>query len=129
MKIKKKRNLAFLKEYGNLIFFKKHSNLFFVLLNWRKKHLLTLTSGNCQLGRTKKQKLAPLNMSIIIQKLKSSLEFYNIKFLKFYMRQRISFYFNKLKKLFRFYNISIVDYRYILRRLHGRKRGRKVRRI
>ena len=68
-------------------------------------------------------------MSIIIQKLKSSLELYNIKFLNFYMRQRISFYFNKLKKLFRFYNISISSYRYILRRLHGKRKGRNLRRI
>jgi hypothetical protein len=68
-------------------------------------------------------------MSIIIQKLQKCLEINNIKFIKFYMRQRISFYFNKLKKLFRYYNISIIDYRYILRRLHGKKRGRNLRRI
>lgn len=129
MKIKKKKNLARLKEYGSLIFFRRHSNLFFVLLNWKKKHLITLTSGNCKLGRNKKQKLAPLNMSIIIQKLKNTLEIYNIKFIRFYMRQRIIFYFNKLKKLFRYYSISIVDYRFILRRLHGKKRGKNLRRI
>jgi hypothetical protein len=128
MKIRK-NDLASLKEFGNLIFFRRHSNLFFVLLNWKKDHLITLTSGNCKLGKNKKQKLAPLNMSIIIQKLKISLESHNIKFLKFYMRQRISFFFNKLKKLFRYYNISIVDYRYILRKLHGKKRGRILRRI
>jgi hypothetical protein len=129
MKIRKKRNLEYLKQYGNLIFFKRHSNLFFVLLNWRKKHIITLTSGNCKLGHNKKQKLAPLNMSIIIQKLKNLLEVNNIKFLRFYMRQRISFYFNKLKKLFRYYSISIIKYKFILRRLHGRKRGRNLRRI
>ena len=69
-RIKLKRKLKILKEYGSLIFFKKHSNLFFVLLNWRKQHLVTLTSGNCHLGKNKKQKLAPLNLTIIIQKLK-----------------------------------------------------------
>lgn len=129
MKIKRKRNLAHLKEHGNLIFFKRHSNLFFVLLNWRKKHLITLTSGNCKLGRNKKQKLAPLNLSLIIQKLKNILEAQNIKFLRFYMRQRIIFYFNKIKKLFRYYSISIVNYKFILRRLHGKKRGKNLRRI
>ena len=127
--IKLKRRLKILKEYGSLIFFKKHSNLFFVLLNWRKQHLVTLTSGNCHLGKNKKQKLAPLNLTIIIQKLKKLLEVYNIKFLKFFMRQRIAFFFNKLKKLFKFHNIVISNYTFILQRLHGKKKGRNLRRI
>jgi hypothetical protein len=127
--IRLKRRLKILKEYGSLIFFKKHSNLFFVLLNWKKKHLLTLTSGNCHLGKNKKQKLAPLNLTIIIQKLKKMLEIYNIKFLTFYMRQRIAFFFNKLKKLFKLHNIMITNYKFILQRLHGKKKGRNLRRI
>jgi hypothetical protein len=81
------------------------------------------------LGKNKKQKLAPLNLTIIIQKLKKMLEIYNIKFLTFYMRQRIAFFFNKLKKLFKLHNIMITNYKFILQRLHGKKKGRNLRRI
>ena len=45
------------------------------------------------------------------------------------MKQRLISYFNKLKKLFRMYNIKINSYSYILCKIHGKKRKRNLRRI
>jgi hypothetical protein len=53
---------------GNLIFFKKYSNLFIVFLI-KKKHIITLTSGVCKMGKTKKQKIASHNMLNMVNKL------------------------------------------------------------
>jgi ribosomal protein S11 len=114
---------------GNILFFKRHSNLFIVLTDSRRNHVITLTSGVCKLGKTKKQKVAPLNMLIMIQKLKIYLNKYRIRFVNFFIKQNISFYFFNLKKLFKMYNILINEYIYILCIPHRTRRGRKLRRI
>lgn len=125
--IKKKFNFrGFL---GNLLYFKRHSNLFLVLLDKRNRHVVTLTSGYCQLGRTKKQKVAPLNVIIMMKKLKTYLDLYKIKNVNLTIRQKMTFHFHNLKRLLKLFNIKVNIYNFILRRPHSRKRGRKLRRI
>lgn len=124
-----KTKFWFYKKTGNILFFKRHSNFFLVLLDSKKRHVVTITSGLCKLGKTKKLKLAPLNMFGLIQKLKIYLELYKIKYLKLYIRQKIPFFFNKLKKLFKFYNLFVGAFFYKLSRAHSKRRGRKPRRI
>jgi hypothetical protein len=68
-------------------------------------------------------------MSGLVQKLKIYVDLYKVKYLRFFIKQRIPFYFTKLKKLFKFYNLNIVNFAYILCRKHGKKRKRKIRRI
>jgi hypothetical protein len=69
---------------ARLYFFKRHSNLFFVLLDLKKKHIVTITSGFSKVGRTKKQKKSIYNLSLIIDFLCRYLTLYKIRLLKFY---------------------------------------------
>lgn len=129
IKKRKIHKFYFNRGVGKLLFFKRHSNLFFVFLDSRKKHIVTLTAGSCKAGKTKKQKMSPLNMGIIVKKLKTYLNLYKVRCLHLYIRQKIAFYFRKLRKLFKFYNILISQYTFILNKCHGIKRGRTPRRI
>jgi hypothetical protein len=125
----KSSHFFFYKNTGNLLFFKRHSNLFLVFLDSKKKHVITLTAGSCKVGKTRKQKVSPLNMGGIIQKLKLYLKLYKIKSLKLLIRQRIPYYLKRLRKFFNFYNIYISGYSFILKRCHGNIRGRTPRRV
>ena len=69
---------------GNLLFFKRHSNLFFVLCNYENKHLITLTSGTCKMGKTKKQKISAYNLSNIMNVLSIYLNRYKNKIFEFH---------------------------------------------
>lgn len=100
-----------------------------VFLDSKKKHVVTLTAGSCQVGKSKKQKLSPLNMGIIIKKLKTYITSYNIKSIHLYMKQKIIYYLKKLRKLFKFYDINISKYFFILNTAHGYIRGRTPRRV
>lgn len=123
------KHFRFFQHSANLLFFKRHSNLFLVFLDSRKKHVITLTSGSCKIGKTRKQKVSPLNIGGLIQKLKIYLTLYKIRTLRLIMRQRIPYFLRRLRKLFKFYNINIFDYCFILKRRHGYKRGRTPRRV
>lgn len=125
----KSKHFIFYKNIGNILFFKRHSNLFLVFLDSKKKHILTLTSGSCKIGKTRKQKVSPLNIGGIIQKLKLYLNLYKIKSLKLFIRQRIPYYLKRLKKLFKFYNVNISGYSFILKKCHGNIKGRTPRRV
>lgn len=114
---------------GKIFFFKRHSNYFIVFLDSYKQHIITLTSGNCWLGRTKKQKISPLNINIIIQKLKEYMDLYNVKGAIFYVKQKLIYLWKKLFKLFKFYDIFIAGYKFILSKRHGDVRGRTPRRV
>jgi hypothetical protein len=127
--IKKKRKYYFKGGVGKLLFFKRHSNLFFVLLDSNKQHIITLTAGSCKAGNTKKQKLSPLNMDVIIKKLKAYMLAYKLRSLHFYMRQKLLYYYRKLFKILKFYKIFLSNYTFILKKTHGIKRGRNPRRI
>lgn len=123
------KNFRFFRGIGNIYFFKRHSNLFLIFFDDTRKHIVTLTSGFCKLGRTKKQKVAALNMVGLIKVLKTYLEKYKIRYLRLYIKQRLTFYLYNLRKLLKLYNYLIVDFRFLLYRTHTKRRGRTVRRI
>jgi hypothetical protein len=123
------RKFRFFKGIGNIYFFKRHSNLFLVFLDGRRKHIVTLTSGFCKLGRTKKQKVAALNMPGLVKTLKIYLDKYKIKYLRLYIRQRLAFHLYNLRKLLRLYNYLIIKSKFLLYQSHTKRRGRTVRRI
>jgi len=120
---KKDKNLGF------ILFLKKHSNIFIVLLNYKKKHIITLTSGFCKLGKTKKQKTSTFNMLNFILNLKKYLLKFNIKYLIFYLKQRFTSHFYNLKKMFKLHDIIIKKYIFLLHKPHSTLRGKKLRRI
>jgi len=123
------KKFRFFKGIGNIYFFKRHSNLFLVFFDSKKKHIVTLTSGFCKLGRTKKQKIAALNMLGIIKTLKTYLDKYKIKYLRLFIKQRLTYYLYNLRKLLKLYNLFIVESKFLLYQSHTKKRGRTVRRI
>ena len=123
------KKFKFFRGVGNIFFFKRHSNLFLVFFDSKKKHIVTLTSGFCKLGRTKKQKVAALNMLGLVKTLKTYLDKYKVKYLRLYIKQRLTFYLYNLRKLLKLYNFLIVDSKFLLYRSHTKKRGRTVRRI
>lgn len=125
----KLRKFRFFRGVGNIYFFKRHSNLFLVFFDSKKKHIVTLTSGFCKVGRTKKQKVAALNMSGLVKILKNYLDKYKIKYLRLFIKQRLTYYLYNLRKLLRLNNFLIVDSKFLLYRSHTKKRGRTVRRI
>lgn len=125
----KRIKFVFKKGVGNILFFKRHSNLFLVFLDSNKKHIVTLTSGFCKVGTTKKQKVSPLNMGILIQKLKTYMILYKVKSLILSLRQKLTYLFKKLGKLFKYHQINIIGYHYILRKSHGIMKGRNPRRV
>jgi len=125
----KLKKFRFFRGIGNIYFFKRHSNLFLVFFDSRRKHIVTLTSGFCKLGRTKKQKVAALNMSGLVKILKTYLDKYKVKYLRLYIKQRLTYYLYNLRKLLKLYNFLIVDSKFLLYRSHTKKRGRTVRRI
>jgi hypothetical protein len=100
----KLKKFRFFKGIGNIYFFKRHSNLFLIFFDSRKKHIVTLTSGFCKLGRTKKQKVAALNMLGLVKILKIYLDKYKIKYLRLHIKQRLTFYLYNLRKLLKLYN-------------------------
>jgi hypothetical protein len=114
---------------GNLFFFKRHSNIFLVLSNYKKKHIITLTSGSCKLGKNKKKKISPFNMLNLVLSLKEHILKNNIKFLNFYFKQRFSRHFFNLRKMFKLNDIKIYKYIFLLYKSYGLNRKRKVRRI
>jgi hypothetical protein len=113
---------------GTLIFFKRYSNLFIVFLI-KKKHIITLTSGVCKMGKTKKQKIASHNMLNMVNKLLEYLNRFNIKYVNFIIKQKISSHFFNFQKLLKMNNIIIKSYKYIFNQQHGFRRKRKKRRI
>jgi len=117
------------KNIGHLLLFKRHSNVFIVLTNFKKKHIITLTSGNCLLGKKKKEKMAVHNMLKIVNKLIKILKKFNMKFVYIFIRQRLSAHFFNLYKLLKKNSIYILFFKFILRKPHGFIKRRKLRRI
>lgn len=129
IELTRKVHFQFRGDHGFLLFFKRHSNLFLVFLDSSKKHVITITSGLCNKGKTRKQKVSPLNMGNLIEKLKLYLNLYKVQTLTLLIRQRIPYYLKKLKNLLKFYNITLSNFVFILKRCHGFKRGRTPRRV
>ena len=119
----------FKKRVANLLFFRRHSNIFLVLLDSKYKHVVTLTSGTCKLGKTKKEKKSAHNLSNFIDYLLNYFNKFKIKYVKIIVRQKLTSHFYNLQKLLKLNNITIKSYKYLLKNPHGIIRGRKKRRI
>jgi hypothetical protein len=122
----KKKDMKFV---GSLFFFKRHSNIFLVLSNYKRQHIITLTAGNCQLGKKKKKKTSPFNMLGLVVRLKEHIIKNNIKFLTFYFKQRFSRHFFSLRKMFKLNEIKVYQYIFLLYKSYSLSKKRKVRRI
>ena len=125
LKLKGKEKLL----VGNLFFFKRYSNIFLVLSNYKRKHIITLTSGSCKLGKNKKKKISPFNLLNLVKSLKVYIIKNNIKYLNFYLKQRFSRHFFNLRKMFKLNEIKIYNYIFLLYKSYGMGKKRKVRRI
>jgi len=102
------------KNIGRILLFKRHSNIFIVVSNYRKRHLITLTSGNCLLGRKKKEKMAVHNMLKLVDKLVKILNKFNLKFVNIIVKQRLTRHFFNLYKLLKKNRIFMLNFKYLL---------------
>ena len=114
---------------GHLLFFQKRSNVFFVLKTEKNKHVITLSSGSCKVGSTKKQKISPFNLTIIIKRLKEYLDIYNIYRVRLFFRSFINKYYYHIIKNLSLFRIKIMEIGYVLYLPHNGVRIRKSRRI
>jgi ribosomal protein S11 len=129
MKVIQKKKHIFKYGIGHLLFFQKRSNIFFVLKTENNKHVITLSSGSCKVGSTKKQKLSPFNLNIIIKRLKEYLIIYNIYRIRLFFRSFINKYYYHLIKILSLFHIKIMEIGYVLHVPHNGMRKRKSRRI
>jgi hypothetical protein len=127
--IQKKPNLIFKYGIGHLLFFQRHSNVFLVLKTENRKHVVTLTGGSCNLGRTKKQKISPFNVNLLIKELKAYCKVYNINRVRFFLKSAVNKHYYNILKYLSLYGISILEIGYVLNRAHSRVRTRKLRRL
>lgn len=127
--IQKKDYIIFKYGIGHLLFFQKHSNVFLVLNTEKKQHVVTLTGGSCQFGRTKKQKISPFNISLMIKELKAYCTIYNITRVRFFLRSEINKHYYNILKYLSLNDIKIMEIGYVLHVPHNGQRGRKLRRL
>lgn len=127
--IQKKEHIFFKYGIGHLLFFQKHSNVFLVLKTENKKHVVTLTSGSCRVGTTKKQKISPFNVNLIIKQLKQYCKIYDVYRVRFYFKSTINKHYYNIIKYLSLYDIKIMEIGYKLHTPHNGMRGRKSRRI
>jgi ribosomal protein S11 len=127
--LQKKAHIFFKYGIGHVLFFQKYSNVFLVLKTEKKKHVITLTGGSCKMGNTKKQKISPFNINIMIKRLKEYCNLYNVYRIKFFLRSSINKHYYNIIKYLSLYNIKIMEIGYVLHLPHNGMRGRKLRRI
>lgn len=129
LRVIQKKDHKFKYGIGHLLFFQKRSNVFFVLKTEGNKHVITLSSGSCKVGRTKKQKLSPFNLNIIIKRLKEYCKLYNVYRVRFFFRSFINKHYYHILKYLSLYRIRIMEIGYVLHLPHNGMRKRKSRRI
>jgi ribosomal protein S11 len=127
--IQKKDYIIFKYGIGHLLFFQKYSNVFLVLKTESKQHVVTLTGGSCRFGRTRKQKISPFNISIMIQDLKEYCDIYKITRVRFFFKSVINKHYYNIMKYLALNNIKIMEIGYVLHQPHNGMRGRKLRRV
>ena len=127
--IQKKTHISFKYGIGHVLFFQKRSNVFLVLKTEKKKHVITLTGGSCKLGNTKKKKISPFNINIMIKRLKEYCKVYNVYRIRFFLRSSINKHYYNIIKYLSLYNIKIMEIGYVLHLPHNGMRIRKARRI
>ena len=127
--IQKKDYIIFRYGIGHLLFFQKHSNVFFVLTTETNEHLVTLTGGSCHLGRTRKQKVSPFNISLMIKELKRYCSVYDVTRIRFFLRSSINKHYYNIIKYLALNDLKVMEIGYVLHMAHSNVRGRKPRRI
>lgn len=127
--IQKKKHIFFKYGIGHLLFFQKRSNVFLVLKTEKRKHVVTLTGGSCKVGTTKKQKISPFNINIMIRQLKEYCKIYEVTRLRFFFRSSINKHYYNIIKYLSIYNIKIMEIGYVLHLPHNGTRVKKLRRI
>jgi len=127
--LQKKDHIFFKYGIGHVLFFQKHSNIFLVLKTEKKKHVVTLTAGSCKVGDTKKQKISPFNINIVIKRLKDYCKLYGVYRIRFFLKSTINKHYYNIIKYLSLYNIKIMEIGYVLYLPHNGIRGRKLRRI
>jgi len=127
--LQKKDHIFFKYGIGHVLFYQKYSNVFLVLKTEKKKHVITLTGGSCKLGTTKKQKISPFNINIMIKQLKEYCNLYNVYRIRFFFKSSINRHYYNIIKYLSIYNIRIMEIGYVLHLPHNGIRGRKLRRI
>src|SRR5689334_15045634 len=127
--LQKKDNILYKYGIDHVLFFQKHSNVFLFLKKEKKKHVVTLTGGSCKFGNTKKQKISPFNINIIIKRLKDYCILYNVYRIRFFLRSSINKHYYNIIKYLSLYNIKIMELGYVLHLPHNGIRGKKLRRI
>jgi len=129
MKVIQKKKHIFKYGIGHLLFFQKRSNVYFVLKTERNEHVITLSAGSCKVGSTKKQKISPFNLNIIIKRLKEYLIIYDIYRIRLFFRSFINKHYYHLIKNLSLFHIKIMEIGYVLHLPHNGMRKRKSRRI
>lgn len=124
-----KQHFLFKNNIASLLYFKKHSNIFLVLSADDNQHVITLTSGNCRIGRTRKQKISPYNIYLLIEELNRYFILYRIRKIKFMLKTKISSHFYNIIKYLEYYKIKINECNFILHHPHNGTRGRNSRRV
>lgn len=124
-----KRHFFFEKNTAFLLYFKRHSNIFLVLSDNDKNHIITLTSGNCRIGRTKKQKVSAYNIYLLIEELNRYFILYKITRIKLLLKTKITSHFYNIIKYLEHYNIKINECNLVLHHPHNGTRGRNIRRV
>jgi ribosomal protein S11 len=112
-----------------LVFNKTHSNVFVTLTDYKMKVIICKTSGNCNVGSTKKKKNAAQAVESIVKELSYFLKLYNIKTLDIILRFRVTSHTLILVKELSALGINIRKFLQRLRIGHNGMRGRKLRRI
>ena len=130
LRIIQKKNHFFKYGIGHVLFFQKRSNMFFVLKTEDNKHVITLSSGSCKVGSTKKQKISPFNINIIIKRLKDYFKIYIIYRIRFFFRSFINKHYHHIIKNLSLFRIKIMEIGYVLHLPHNNgMRKRKARRV
>lgn len=127
--VQKKKHISFKYGIGHLLFFQKRSNVFLILKTEKQQHVITLTGGSCKLGYTKKEKVSPFNINLIIKRLKEYCKVYEVNRVRFFLRSSINKHYYNIIKYLSIYNIKIMEIGYVLHLPHNGIRRKKPRRI
>ncbi len=73
-----------------------------------------MTAGSCKVGDTKKQKISPFNINIIIKQLKEYCKLYNVYRIRFFYKSSINKHYYNIIKYLSLYNIKIMEIGYVL---------------
>lgn len=127
--VQKKSHILFKYGIGHVLFFQRRSNVFLTLKTEKRQHVITLTGGSCKLGYTKKEKVSPFNINLVIRRLKEYCRVYEVNRIRLFLRSSINKHYYNIIKYLSIYNLKIMEIGYVLHLPHNGIRSRKPRRI